>query len=479
MAYTKTVWVNGDEPPINADNLNHIENGIEAAHQDISDLNSAIGDLDDLETTDNSSLVAAINEAAQSGGSGDGLTSAIKSAMLQIAQKVAYIDADGQDYYDDLYNALYPPIPATAISLSSSSISWTTTGQTQQLTATLTPADSTDSVSWSSSDTSVATVSDSGLVTGLALGSATITATAGNVSATCSVVIAAATLVSISAVYTQSGTVYTTDSLDSLKSDLVVTATYDNSSTATVPSADYTLSGTLTEGTSTITVTYGGKTTTFNVTVTAPTPEPVSGAYAIWDARDYTVGNAWVDEINNISATPTGSPAKSSGAVLFDGTDDYFSVGSLSSITTNQGVVVIQASFKLTDLTKATFILADNISSGSNIVVAIRPQDSVIRVQKGSTTINYSYIADTNWHFLTLKLGNSASYAYIDDTQIASGNGVQAALGLKNAANLKMGAYPIYNGYSSCYLRSLYIYAKTLSDAEIENNYNVESSLWG
>lgn len=62
--------------------------------------------------------------------------------------------------------------------------------------------------------------------------------------------------------------IYDTDSLDSLKQYLVVTATYSDSSTATVPSADYTLSGTLTVGTSTITVSYGGKTTTFTVTVT-------------------------------------------------------------------------------------------------------------------------------------------------------------------------------------------------------------------
>lgn len=75
-----------------------------------------------------------------------------------------------------------------------------------------------------------------------------------------------ANLVSISAVYTQSGTVYDTDTLDSLKEDLVVTAHYDDFSTQTV--TDYTLSGTLTEGTSTITVSYGGKTTTFTVTVT-------------------------------------------------------------------------------------------------------------------------------------------------------------------------------------------------------------------
>ena len=75
-------------------------------------------------------------------------------------------------------------------------------------------------------------------------------------------------LVSIGAVYTQTGTVYDNDSLDSLKNDLVVTAYYVNGTTADVTDVSV-LSGTLVEGTSTITVTYQGKTATFDVTVTA------------------------------------------------------------------------------------------------------------------------------------------------------------------------------------------------------------------
>jgi len=75
-----------------------------------------------------------------------------------------------------------------------------------------------------------------------------------------------ANLLSISAVYTQSGAVYDTASLDDLKPDLVVTAHYDDGTSEAV--TNYTLSGTLAVGTSTVTVSYGGKTTTFDVTVT-------------------------------------------------------------------------------------------------------------------------------------------------------------------------------------------------------------------
>ena len=118
---------------------------------------------------------------------GSGLTEEAKQALLACFAQVAWIGDDGQDYYDALEAALYPP----------------------------------------------------------------------------------RNLVSISAVYTQSGTVYDTDTLAALKPDLVVTAHYDDSTTAVV--TGYTLSGTLTVGTSTITVSYNGKTTTFNVTVAAPT----------------------------------------------------------------------------------------------------------------------------------------------------------------------------------------------------------------
>lgn len=153
----------------------------------------------------------------------------------------------------------------TSLTLSASSLSLS--GSTPQtLIPTVVP--SSASVSWSSSDNSIATVVG-GVVTGVSNGSCVITASAGNLSANCSVTVSGfLVLDSISAVYTQSGTVYNIDTLNSLKDDLVVTAVYDDTSTETIASTDYSLSGTLAVGTSTITVTYSTKTTTFTVTVT-------------------------------------------------------------------------------------------------------------------------------------------------------------------------------------------------------------------
>ena len=62
-------------------------------------------------------------------------------------------------------------------------------GNTASLTATVLPDDATEkTVKWSSMDTNIATV-ENGVVKALGTGSTTITATAGNVSATCSVLV--------------------------------------------------------------------------------------------------------------------------------------------------------------------------------------------------------------------------------------------------------------------------------------------------
>lgn len=94
------------------------------------------------------------------------------------------------------------------------------------------------------------------------------------------------TLMSISAVYTQGGTVYDIDTLDDLKADLVVTGHYDDFTTEAITT--YTLSGSLTAGTSTITVIYLGKTTTFDVTVTAIVPDTYTRHDYIYTTADGT-----------------------------------------------------------------------------------------------------------------------------------------------------------------------------------------------
>ena len=86
---------------------------------------------------------------------------------------------------------------ATGISLDKTSLSFSTLDNTQNLTANISPDNVANRrVAWSSSNTSVATVDENGIVTPKANGTATITATTTdgtNFSATCAVTVAIAT----------------------------------------------------------------------------------------------------------------------------------------------------------------------------------------------------------------------------------------------------------------------------------------------
>ena len=76
-------------------------------------------------------------------------------------------------------------IPCTSIQLSSDTLTFTGSGS-QTLTYTVTPENTTDTITWSSDNESVATVNN-GIVTAIGNGSCTITANCGNYSDTCSV----------------------------------------------------------------------------------------------------------------------------------------------------------------------------------------------------------------------------------------------------------------------------------------------------
>lgn len=95
-------------------------------------------------------------------------------------------------------------------------------------------------------------------------------------------------LVSIDAVFTQGAhTVYPNTPLNTLKQWLVVKAIYDDESEKTLKPSDYTLSGTLSVGNSTITASYQGKTDTFTVVVSAIVNDYYIGVWSKEGANPY------------------------------------------------------------------------------------------------------------------------------------------------------------------------------------------------
>lgn len=142
-------------------------------------------------------------------------------------------------------------IPVTGISLDRNEAS-VVIGATTTLTATLSPSNASDkTVTWTSSETSVATVSDAGVVTGVSMGISTITASAGDCSATCKVTVNSAD----GYVVINSNTFpddsfrsvvsdrYDTDKDGSLSPTEIVDVRYINVSSMYVPSPIYSLEG--------------------------------------------------------------------------------------------------------------------------------------------------------------------------------------------------------------------------------------------
>ena len=78
------------------------------------------------------------------------------------------------------------PVPCTGLSLDQSAYEFDAPGASFTLAATKVPANTTDALTWASSDETVAKVVD-GVVTCEGVGTATITATCGNQTATCSI----------------------------------------------------------------------------------------------------------------------------------------------------------------------------------------------------------------------------------------------------------------------------------------------------
>lgn len=85
-------------------------------------------------------------------------------------------------------------VPATAIALDQATLE-VEQYKNAKLTATLTPVDATTTVTWTSSNEAVATVSSKGVISALTAGTSTITATAGELTATCTITVKEATAI--------------------------------------------------------------------------------------------------------------------------------------------------------------------------------------------------------------------------------------------------------------------------------------------
>lgn len=326
----------------------------------------------------------------------------LKQAFLQLAEHIAYIDEDGQDYYDALYDALYPPVPP-------------------------------------------------------------------------------ATLVSISAVYTQSGTVYDTDTLDSLKTDLVVTAHYDDSTSAVVTT--YTLSGTLTAGTSTITVSYSGKTTTFTVTVTENTLPYVSdGLIHMWDGIENTHNghdsstSTWYDLVGSNDLAKSSDNitwSDDSANIARNKASQYFTSDTASESCAGKS---FEAVFTTDNATSGlVHVFSDSDAQGK--VCVYTDNTFNVRGAAGKTYLT-GESAITALHYVcgVFDQNGAISAVYANGVAATQGNTSHSLSGQKT----KVVIGQTDSGYKfGGKIYSIRVYNKQLTAAEVASNYAVDVNRFG
>lgn len=157
------------------------DNAGEAVRQQIGSLKESIGNVNE--------------EISGLKGVGSGLTTEQKRYIVSLFKSAVYSKnmSDMVTALEDSFNT----IPATGIKLSPTTIKFSGIGDTQKITATLTPDTATSSILWESDNTDVVTVKD-GIATAVNDGIATITATSGSATAKCSVNVNTKELYSVS-----------------------------------------------------------------------------------------------------------------------------------------------------------------------------------------------------------------------------------------------------------------------------------------
>ena len=298
-------------------------------------------------------------------------------------------------------------VSVTGVTLDKTSLTMTE-GETQSLTATVTPDNATDkSLSWSSSNNSVATISSDGQVTAVSAGSATITVKTndGGKTATCTVTVKAkvisvtgVSLNTTSLTMTEGDTQTLTATVSpSNATDKSVTWSSSNTSVATVSS-----SGVVTAkspGTATITVRTndGGKTATCTVTVKAKVI-PVTGISLNTSSMTMKVG-----ETKALSATVTPSNAT-------DKTVTWISSNTSVATVDSNGKVTAKSAGSTAISAKAGSFTANCSVTVVVPVVSVSLNKTELTLEKGknatlTATINPSNATDKT---VTWKSSNTA-----------------------------------------------------------------------
>ena len=306
-------------------------------------------------------------------------------------------------------------ISATAIEVTPTTLDLTI-GEQSTLTTTLTPADATDVVEWTTSAEGVATVKN-GVVTAVGEGTATIKATAGTVSATCTVNVSAIhatgiTLDKTSLTLKQYATETLTATVTPENSTDELTWSSSNKEVATV--TDGVVKG-VAKGTATITATVGAFSATCAVTV----EEPLSYAVAT-DAAALAVGDVIVlgCAAKNAVAGAMGEETYFASKTAVIDADGNLTSGDAIEITLGgyPGAWMLQTEEGFVGCTAVKKLDTKASNRDSVWTIAISAKDSTATIKNNNTSYGTMKYNSGSPRFTTYASGQTSIEIYVKPT---------------------------------------------------------------
>lgn len=326
-------------------------------------------------------------------------------------------------------------VSVTGVSLNKKTLPLTA-GGTETLTATVAPTDANNkSVSWSSSNTSVATVSQSGLVTAKSAGTATITVTTadGGFTDTCTVTVASANVAVTGVQLNKQNATIKVDETVKLTATISpdnatnksVTYSSGNTAVATVDNSGLVTAKSVGTAVITVTTADGNKTATCTVTVEAKAIATVKVTGVELDKKTASI------KVNQtVQLTETVAPADASNKAV-----TWLSGNTAVATVDNSGLVTAKSAGTATITVKT----ADgNFTDACTVTVQQNASDPVVDAK-----ISYSYAgnecaafewSDSNASGATVeyKLSTANSYTAL------SGNDKQYLVRQKNATTARV-----------------------------------------
>jgi len=307
------------------------------------------------------------------------------------------------------------PVAVTGVTMNPTSVS-IEAGQTSQLTATVSPTNADDSsVTWSSSNTAVATVDANGLVTAVSAGTATITVTTtdGSKTATCAVTVTApAAPINVTAISLTDATVaigdtktltvtYTPTDANTGKA---VTWSSSNTSVATVD-ANGTVTG-VAAGTATITAT-----STTDASITATCTITVQAVSVTGVSLDKSTASIQIGASASLTATvlPTNATNKN-----------------VTWLSSNTSVATVSATGKVTGIAAGTATITVTTEDGSKSATCTVTVTAGPPLPETSLTVHYPEVYEAKeiagGYGGTLAVYNSREYEVYYVTRDAESN---------------------------------------------------------